>query len=592
MVSPSALLALLRYARGYRRRIIGASVCSILNKLFDIAPEILIGIAIDVVVNQETSFVASLGLVEPSQQLLALAVLTFLIWAGESVFQYLYLVLWRNLAQSLQADMRQDAYEHMQAQSMAFFESRSSGDLLAILNDDINQLERFLNGGANDILQVLVSVLAVGGVFFYLSPLVALMAFAPIPLIIVGAFVFMRRAAPLYQVVRERVAELSARLVNNIGGMATIKSFTTESLEAARLREASERYRAANQQAIAISSAFIPVLRMAVLVGFLCTFVVGGYQVLDGSLNVGAYGALVFLTQRLLWPMTGLAETIDLYERAMASARRVFGLLDTPISVRDNGTAQLAPADARSVSLRAVHFQYPQHSGGVVGVDLQVHAGQTLALVGATGSGKSTLVKLLLRFYPIDAGEILVDGQPIDDLSLASLRAEIGLVSQEPYLFEGSIRDNIAYGLAATHKAVSDEAIIIASQQAEAWEFIERLERGLDTIVGERGVRLSGGQRQRLALARALIKKPSILVLDEATSAVDNETEAAIQRSLAQVSKHCTVIVIAHRLSTIVAADRIAVLEQGRVVEQGSHAQLLEREGAYWRQWQVQTGAT
>ncbi len=582
----AALGRLLRYARGYRRQIIAAATCSVINKLFDIAPEILIGIAIDVVVNQEESFVASLGFESAREQILILAVLTFFIWAGESLFEYLYQILWRNLAQRLQSDLRQDAYEHAQKLDMSFFEARSSGQLVATMNDDVNQLERFLDGGANAMIQVLVTVVAVGAVFFVLSPVIALLAFTPIPLIIWGAFYFQRKAGPLYADVREKVGDLSSRLSNNLGGIATIKSFTAEQREAERLKASSEAYVEANRKAIRISSAFIPVIRMAILAGFLATFIVGGMQALSGALNVGAYGVLVFLTQRLLWPLTGLAEVIDLFERAMASTRRILDLLAEPVQVRDDPGNHLPGPVRGEVTFDGVSFRYQASGAGIDGISLAVPAGNTLALVGATGSGKSTLIKLLLRFYDPDAGRILIDGQPIHEVSLRSLREAIGLVSQDVYLFDGTIRENLAYG----RPAASDQQIIDAARTAEAWSFIEALPQGLDTQVGERGVRLSGGQRQRLSLARALLKDPPILVLDEATSAVDNETEAAIQRSLRRIGHNRTVIMIAHRLSTIVDADTIAVIENGKVVQQGSHEQLLERDGPYAAQWRVQTG--
>lgn len=582
-----ALVSLLRYARGYRRRIIAASACSIINKLFDIAPEILIGVAIDVVVNQEESFVARAGFTSAQEQIFVLAILTFFIWAGESLFEYLYKILWRNLAQRLQADMRLDTYEHAQRLDMAFFESKSSGQLVATMNDDVNQLERFLDGGANSLIQVGVTVVAVGAVFFVISPLIALLAFTPIPLIIWGAFYFQRKAGPLYADVREKVGDLASRLANNLAGIATIKSFTSEAREAERLHRVSEAYVEANRRAIRVSSAFIPVIRMAILAGFLATFTVGGMLALKGELNVGAYGVLVFLTQRLLWPLTGLAEVIDLFERAMASTRRILDLLAEPIQVRDNAGVPLGEPLRGEVSFESVSFRYAASEVGVQNVSLEVPAGHTLALVGATGSGKSTLIKLLLRFYDPDVGRVLIDGQPIEAVSLASLRGSIGLVSQDVYLFEGTVRDNIAYG-----KPEADEAEVIeAARTAEAWEFIQALPRGLDTPVGERGVRLSGGQRQRLSLARALLKDPPILVLDEATSAVDNETEAAIQRSLRRIGHGRTVIMIAHRLSTIVHADEIVVIEGGRVTERGTHDALLAANGRYAAQWRVQTGA-
>ncbi|HEY5654190.1 MAG TPA: ABC transporter ATP-binding protein, partial [Woeseiaceae bacterium] len=582
----TALRRLLRYAVGFRRRIILASICSVANKIFDVMPEILIGIAIDVVVRQEDSFLASLGIADPLVQMGILGALTLAIWVFESLFEYLHLILWRNLAQALQHEMRVDAYEHVQRLDLSYFEDRSSGNLVAILNDDVNQLERFLNGGANNLIQVVTTLLAVGGVFFAVSPLIALMAFTPIPVIIVGAFYFQRRAQPLYLEVREMVGRLGARLSSNITGITTIKSFATESLEADSVRKDSEAYVAANRRAIAVSSAFIPIIRMAILAGFLATFLLGGWMTLNGKLNVGAYGVLVFLTQRLLWPLTNLAETVDLYERAMASTRRILDLIETPVAIRDIAGARDLPTVRGEIVIENLGFAYESGRPVLQDINIRIPAGDTVAFVGQTGSGKTSLVKLLLRFYSPDEGRILLDGEPIDELKLASLRGCVGMVSQDVFLFQGSVRENIAYG----SPDASDEVVWAAADAAEAAEFIRLLPQGLDTMIGERGQKLSGGQCQRLSIARALMKDPAILILDEATSAVDNETEAAIQRSLARIAETRTTIVIAHRLSTIVHADRIYVMDKGQIVESGKHQQLVDREGLYAALWSVQTG--
>jgi ATP-binding cassette subfamily B protein len=581
-----ALKRLLRYARGYRRRIILASACSVLNKLFDVMPEILIGIAIDVVVRQEDSFVSALGITDPRLQILLLGGLTLVIWVSESLFEYLYLILWRNLAQDLQHGMRLDAYQHVQELDLAYFEDQSTGNLVAILNDDVNQLERFLDGGANNLIQVATTLVAVGTVFFVVSPLIAVVAFTPIPVIVIGAFYFQRRAQPLYAEVRARVGRLGSRLSANVSGIATIKSFATEKLETERVRHDSVAYVESNRRAIAVSSAFIPVIRMAILAGFLATFLIGGWMTLSGKLAVGAYGVLVFLTQRLLWPLTGLAETVDLYERAMASSKRILDLIEEPVTIHDAADARpLADVSGR-ITFRHVWFGYGDGEPVLRDIEFDIAPTETVAFVGHTGAGKSSLIKLMLRFYEPRQGEILLDGRPITAFTLESLRRNIGLVSQEVFLFQGSIRENIAYGA----PEADDKAIVRAARAAEAMEFIDRLPKGLDTIVGERGQKLSGGQRQRLSLARALLKDPPVLILDEATSAVDNETEAAIQRSLATISHSRTTLVIAHRLSTIVHADRIIVLDRGRIAETGDHDSLLARGGIYASLWAVQTG--
>jgi ATP-binding cassette subfamily B protein len=581
-----ALARLLRYARGYRRRITLATLYSVLNKLFDVMPEILIGIAIDVVVRQKDSFVAGLGVTDPKWQMLLLAGLTLMIWIGESLFEYLHLVMWRNLAQDLQHAMRLDAYRHVQRLDLAYFEDRSTGNLVSILNDDVNQLERFFNGGANSLIQVVTTLLAVGGVFFAVSPLIALMAFTPIPVIVIGAFYFQRRAQPLYAEVRHRVGMLAGRLSGNISGITTIKSFATEELEAGAIQLDSEAYVSANRKAIAISSAFIPIIRMAILAGFVATFLLGGWMTLEGKLNVGAYGVLVFLTQRLLWPLTSLAETVDLFERAMASSRRILDLIEVPVRIRDRRDATVLEQVQGRIQYQDICFSYSPGHPVLQHINLDIPASSTVAFVGQTGSGKSTLVKLLLRFYAPDSGRLLLDGHPVEDLQLDSLRRRMGLVSQDVFLFHGTVRENIAYGT----PGASFEQVKAAADAAEASEFIRRLPQGFDTIVGERGQKLSGGQRQRLSIARALLKDPPVLILDEATSAVDNETEAAIQRSLLRISHTRTTLIIAHRLSTIVNADTIYVLDAGRIVESGNHEQLLAREGIYAGLWQVQTG--
>jgi len=584
--SASVLMRLLRYARSHRNQIRLASLCSVLNKLFDVMPEILIGVAIDVVVRQEQSFVADFGISDPFNQMLLLGALTIAVWGLESLFEFFLLILWRNLSQNLQHDLRLDAYGHMQDLDMAWFEDTSTGKLVAILNDDVNQLERFLDGGANALIQVATSIITVGAVFFYISPQIALMAFTPIPIIILGAFWFQRRAQPLYANVREKVGLLATRLANNIAGIATIKSFTRERYELAQLERESLEYATANRGAIRISSAFIPIIRMAILAGFVATLVYGGKLTLDGELNAGAYSVLVFLTQRLLWPLTRLAETVDLFERAMASSRRILNLIEVPVHTRSGSIALPIDEVRGELAFENVSFAYSNGAEVLHGINLHVAPGETIAVVGQTGSGKSTLMKLLLRFYAPTGGSVKLDGIDLAELQLPALRAAFGLVSQDVFLFHGSVAENIAYGRSDADMA----EIEAAARAAEAHDFIQQLPQGYDTIVGERGQKLSGGQRQRVSIARAVLKDPPVLILDEATSAVDNETEAAIQRSMQVITQGRTTLVVAHRLSTIVNADRIYVLDQGRIAEQGSHAELLAGDGIYAALWRVQAG--
>ncbi|MFZ6862552.1 ABC transporter ATP-binding protein [Undibacterium sp. Ji67W] len=590
MPSNHPLKKLLHYAKQYRTDFRLAVLYSVLNKFFDILPEVLIGVAVDIVVNGDKSFLAKrvlggFGIVDTWHQLIFLGLVNALIWCGESWFEYLLSIKWRKLAQNLQHDLRLDAYDHVQKLEMAYFENQRTGNLMSVLNEDINQMERFLNGGANQIIQVVCSSVMVSAVFFALQPSLAIISLLPVPAILFGAFWFQKRLAPHYAEVREAAGDVSARLNNNLLGLATIKAFATEDFEKNHIAEASNNYREANARAIAISSAITPVIRMAILAGFTATLVYGGWLTLHGDLAIGAYSVLVYLTQRLLWPMTGLADVADMYQRSMSAIDRAMNLLDTKMSINYEGQ-HLAPASVKGeIRFEKVGFSYGDQTT-LDDIDLHIPAGKTVAFVGSTGSGKSTLVKLLLRFYTPQHGNILLDGLATDTLNLQDLRRVIGYVAQDSFLTDGTIADNISYGM----ENVSDEAIAAAAQAAEASEFINKLPLGFATRIGERGQKLSGGQRQRLALARAILKNPPILILDEATSAVDNETEAAIQRSLDVVSHNRTTIVIAHRLSTVRQADCIHLLEGGRIVESGTHDELLALNTGYASLWRLQTG--
>ncbi|HRF59644.1 MAG TPA: ABC transporter ATP-binding protein [Fimbriimonadaceae bacterium] len=574
------------YAKPYRPKVVLATTYTTLGKVMDVAPEVLIGAVIDVIVRGNDSFMATwFGIEGRWDQLLVLAVLNAVVWILESTFGYLAALSWRNLSQTIEHDIRVELYDHVQGLEVAWFEDTKSGGLLSILNDDINQLERFLDGGASSLIDLFWNVVLVGAVFAAGSLTLLAFAFLPIPIIIVASIRYQRRLQPLYAKVREAVAELSATLGANLGGITTIKAFHAEKREAARVAKVSNDYREANREAIRFSAAFIPLIRMAILAGFSCTLVIGGYLVLNGRMEVGMYSVLVFMTQRLLWPMTRLGETLDQYQRAMASTSRIFNLLDVKPTMRPGDHALSEPIRGE-IAFESVSFGYADGPDILKEIDLRIPAGETHAIVGATGAGKSTLLRLLLRFHDPRRGRVTLDGQDIRTLANDALRGSMGYVSQDVFLFHGTVRDNIAYG----RPDASIEAIEDAARAAEAHEFILDLPQGYDTVVGERGQKLSGGQRQRLSLARALLRDPAILVLDEATSSVDNETEAAIQRSLGRVTEGRTSIVIAHRLSTVRDSDRIWVLEGGRILEAGTHEELVEGGGLYAALWRVQTG--
>ena len=575
---------LFNYALEQDTKVRRGIIYSILNKIFDLAPPVLIGIAIDIVVEGSDSFIGNLGYSDRRQQLIILAVLTFIIWGLESAFDYIAAVTWRNISQDIEHSLRTDAFNNVLGLDLAFFENKSSGRLMAILNDDVNQLETFLDNGANRLVQTATTVLVIGGTFLYISPLVAVFAFIPIPIIIFGSLRFTNRIAERYTKIRNDIENLNANLSNSITGILTVKSFNREKKESERINLSSNEVKSANYHAIRLSAAFIPIIRIAILFGFTATLLIGGFLALDGEIKVATYSVMLFITQRLLWPLTELGVIFDSYQKAMASFRRIINLKNTTPTI-DNGNEKLTNFN-KKIEISNLNFEYVKNFPVLNDISIDINKGQTTAIVGSTGSGKSTLIKLILRLYDSTSGEIKFDGKNIRDLELDSLRNKIGLVSQDIFLFEGTVFENIAYG----NLDAKDEEVWEAARLSESDKFINLLPNKENTIVGERGQKLSGGQRQRISIARAILKNPEILILDEATSAVDNETEAAIQRSINTLKEGRTVIAIAHRLSTIRNAEIIYVLEEGKVVESGNHESLLEINGVYSKLWSVQTG--
>jgi ATP-binding cassette subfamily B protein len=436
-------------------------------------------------------------------------------------------------------------------------------------------------------------VVGIAGVLFYYNWQLALIALLPVPLIAGFTSLFVRIIQPKYARVRSSVGAVNSRLENNLGGIQVIKSANTETYESDRVDDVSTEYFDANWDAVGTRIKFFPGLRLLAGIGFVITFVVGGLWVaggtapgpLSGELTVGTFVVFILFTQRFIWPMAQFGQIINMYQRAYASAERIFGLMDEPDRLAVDADAEPLEVTAGRVEYDDVTFGYDDEPI-VEDVDFAVEGGDTLALVGPTGAGKSTVLKLLLRLYDVDEGAVRVDGRDVREVTLPSLRQQVGYVGQDTFLFYGTVRENITYG---TFDA-DEEAVVEAAEAAEAHEFITNLPDGYDTMVGERGVKLSGGQRQRISIARAVLKDPAILVLDEATSDVDTETEMLIQRSLDRLTADRTTFAIAHRLSTIKDADRILVLEDGRVVERGTHGDLLEEGGLYAHLWGVQAG--
>ena len=579
----------------WRKISILGALFSFLNKVFDIAPEILIGVAVDLVVQKEQSFLARfLGTENTTTLLLILGAITFVIWSLESGFEYLQQLTWRGLAQKVQHALRMEAFSQSLHYDLQWFEKETTGNYVTTLGEDVNQLERFLDGGVDTIIQLVCSTFLVGLVFFYISPLIAVLSLIPMPFIVLWSRYFHKKLLPLYMKTRQASQEIAMRLSNVFSGIIVVKSFHQEHTEIEKLQKLSHAYVTANHKAIATSSAFTPTVRIFILLGFLATLLVGGYLCLKGDLAVGSYSALVFLTQRLLWPFTSLADIVDHYQRAMASTARIMNFLhnnkhqesiSSPAAKETLPT--LASAKDLSLSFENVSFHYGSSQNPLVlsHINIKADLGEVIGICGETGGGKSTLMKLLLRFYEPTQGGIFLGGHNLKDFTPRQVREHVALVSQENFLFDGTIEENLRY----TGTEVSAKALEAVLEQCKLTQWVNSLPQGLKTSIGERGMKLSGGQKQRLALARALLKKAPILVLDEATSAIDNDTERDLSAAIYNLSHQHITFLIAHRLSTLRYAHRIYVLSEGTIKESGTHTELTQNPGIYQQLWDIQT---
>ncbi|WP_247729982.1 ABC transporter ATP-binding protein [Halovivax limisalsi] len=519
-----------------------------------------------------------------------------------AAFTWIYGVTANLFAHGVMHTVRVDSFRKMQRLDQTFFDDKQTGEVMAVLNNDTQNLERFLDDALMNSLRLIVMVLGIAGVLFYLNWQLALITLVAVPVMVGFTIWFMKVIEPRYVRQRSAVARLNTRLENSIAGMELTKTTANEDYEVGRVSDASMNLFQRTMDVLKLSYLYRPGMELLAGISFAATFLVGGLWLttgtapgpLTGTLSVGDFVVFLMLTQRIVDPLAEVSNIVDQYENAKASSERIFGLMDIPVAIQDRADSVSLPDPDGRVEYDGVSFAYEDvladadHQAETVidDVSFTAEAGEMVALVGPTGAGKSTMLKLLLRLYDVDEGEIRVDGHDLRDVKLEDLRKATGYVGQETFLFDGTIADNIRYG----SQDASMDAVREAARAAEAHEFIQGLEAGYETRVGERGVKLSGGQRQRIAIARTVLQDPPILVLDEATSAVDTETELAIQRSIERLTEDRTTLAIAHRLSTIRDADTILVLEEGEVVERGDHEGLLEAGGRYAALWNVQAG--
>ncbi|MGH2957861.1 MAG: ABC transporter ATP-binding protein [Solirubrobacterales bacterium] len=552
---------LLGFLRPYRRPLLASLALAWLAMGMTVLIPLLVGGAVDAIDDQERDRILPLVLA-----LLGAGLLRLGLTVGRRLIA-------GKISLAVEYDLRQRFYEHLQRLELGFFDSQQTGQLMSRATVDLQSIRFFLGYGLIWVSQSALTILFAASVMFVLDPLLAVLALAPVPFIVATATRYSRRNRPAEQEVQQRVGELTAGAEESVSGIRIVKAFARERHMLGRFRRSVDRVFEQSMYTTRLQAFYTPLMGFLPNIGLAVVLLVGGRQVINGNMTPGELTAFYTYLVLLSGPIRWLGMSLSMAQRAVASGNRMFEILDREPAMKSPPAAPPLPDGGGNVSLQRVTLRYDGAEPALSGVDLEVRPGRTVALVGPTASGKTSLVGLLARLYDPSEGRVMIDGADIRSVELASLRSEIAFVADDSFLFSDTVAGNIAYA----RPDVSPEQIEAAARRAQAHEFVTALAEGYDTVVGERGLTLSGGQRQRIAIARALLAEPRILILDDATSSVDARTEAEIKNGLREAMAGRTTFIVAHRLSTISLADEIVVLDRGRIVDRGTHEELLER---------------